>query len=153
MNNQQFLNTGVLEDQDLAREESGNLQQEHTIMVVDDDDDYCFVTKIMLKKAGVGKKIIVASDGLEALNKLQGIAASGGKLPAIIFLDLKMPVMDGFEFLEEATKSSGLNLSQTKIFVTTSSVLPKDKEKALTYTIAGFVSKPLNQDVLRDILI
>lgn len=140
-----------MEDQNLTREASENLQQEFTIMVVDDDDDYCFVTKIMLRKAGIGKQIIVASDGQEALNKLYEFAATGEKLPSIIFLDLKMPVMDGFDFLEEATKSD-LNLSQTKIFVTTSSVLPKDKEKASAYPIAGFISKPLNHDVLRELL-
>lgn len=124
-----------------------------TFMVVDDDLDYLFITEILLKKSGVVKQIITASNGLEALEKLREIAAAGEKNPAIIFLDLKMPVMDGFEFLEEITSSSELDLSQTKIFVTTSSVLPKDKEKAFTYSIAGFVPKPLNQDILKEVLI
>jgi CheY-like chemotaxis protein len=125
--------------------------QQKTIMVVDDDDDYCFVTEMILQQAGAGKKIIKASDGLEALHTLQGLAASGEGLPAIIFLDLKMPVMDGFEFLEEATTSPKLNLSQTRIFVTTSSVLPKDKDKAACYPIAGFIPKPLTQEVVRQL--
>ncbi|AHM58742.1 response regulator receiver domain-containing protein [Flammeovirgaceae bacterium 311] len=63
-----------------------------------------------------------------------------------------MPVMDGFEFLEEATSTPELNLSQTKIYVTTSSVLPKDKEKVAAYPIAGFIPKPLNQNILKEIL-
>lgn len=99
-------------------------------MVVDDDEDYCFVTKKILQKSGIGKKIITAANGLEALKKLQEITASGEKLPDYIFLDLKMPIMNGFEFLEEAGKSAELDLSETRIFISTSSVLPKDKEKA-----------------------
>jgi CheY-like chemotaxis protein len=126
--------------------------QQKTIMVVDDDDDYCFVTEMVLQQAGIGKDIIIASDGLEAIKKLQGLAAGGEPLPAIIFLDLKMPVMDGFEFLEEATTSPKLNLSQTRIFVTTSSVLPKDKDKAASYPIAGFIPKPLTQETVMQLL-
>lgn len=126
--------------------------EEYRIMVVDDDEDYCFVTEMILRNAGVGNQVVIASDGLEALQELQKMTDKGEKLPAIIFLDLKMPVMDGFEFLEAVTTSTQLNLGQTKIFVTTSSVLPKDREKAATYPIAGFVPKPLNKDMLKEIL-
>ena len=66
--------------------------QEKMIMVV---DDYYFVSEMILKQTGVCNEIIIASDGLEALTKLRGIAANGAHLPALIFLDLKIPVMDG----------------------------------------------------------
>lgn len=120
-------------------------------MVVDDDEDYCFVTKKILQKAGI-EKIITASNGLEALKKLRKITARGDKLPDLIFLDLNMPIMNGFEFLEEASKADELDLSQTRIFITTSSVLAKDKERANNYPIAGFISKPLTQKILGEIL-
>jgi CheY-like chemotaxis protein len=123
-----------------------------TVLVVDDEDNWCFVIKRILQKAGVGNQIITAVNGQDALNKLQGIAATGEKLPELIFLDLKMPVMDGFGFLEAATKAGELNLSQTRIFIMTSSFLPKDKERANGYPIAGFISKPLTQEILADIL-
>lgn len=127
------------------------MQQENTLMIIDDDDDYCFLTKKILQRAGVGQKIITASNGLEALKKLQEFNASEEDLPALIFLDLKMPIMDGFEFLEEVRKTDELDLSNTRIFVMTSSVLPKDKERANTYPIAGFISKPLTPKVLEDL--
>lgn len=126
---------------------------DYTVMVVDDDEDYLYITEIILQRAGIVNRIITASNGLKALEMLRGIAAAGGNNPTVIFLDLKMPVMDGFGFLEEATSSTELNLDQTRIYVTTSSVLPKDKEKALAYPIAGFIPKPLNQNILREILI
>lgn len=127
------------------------MQQEYTVMVVDDDEDYCFVTKKILRKAGI-EKIVTASNGLEALKKLRKISTSGDKLPGLIFLDLNMPIMNGFEFLEEERKSDELDLGQTRIFITTSSVLPKDKERANNYPIDGFISKPLTQQVLGEIL-
>lgn len=120
-------------------------------MVVDDDGDNCFVTKKILQKAGT-EKIITASNGLEALKKLRKISTRGDKLPGLIFLDLNMPIMNGFEFLEEASKSTELDLSQIRIFITTSSVLQKDKEKANNYPIAGFISKPLTPQILGEIL-
>lgn len=128
------------------------MQQEFTVMVIDDDEDYCFVSRKILQKAGIGKQVITASNGLEALKKLQEIAASGEKLPALIFLDLKMPIMNGFEFLEELSKATELDLSKTRIYTTTSSVLPEDKEKANKYPIAGFISKPLSKEILEGIL-
>lgn len=123
-----------------------------TIMVIDDDQDWCFVIKMILQRVGFGKKVITANNGLVALQKLQANAASGEKLPALIFLDLRMPVMDGFEFLDKITNLSEINLHQTKIFIVTSSNLPQDKEKAMGYTIAGFISKPLTPETLSDIL-
>ncbi len=114
------------------------LQQINTVMVVDDDDNWCFVSKKILQKAGVGKQIITANNGLDAIKKLQTFAANGEKLPELIFLDIKMPVMDGFEFLEEVSKTANLDFSQTKIFMYSSSFHAKDRERANLYPVSGF---------------
>lgn len=111
-----------------------------------------FFGKENFTEIGNSKKIITAANGLEALKKLQKITANGEKLPDFIFLDLKMPIMNGFEFLEEGSKSAELDLSETRIFITTSSVLPKDEEMANKYPIAGYISKPLTKQSLEDIL-
>jgi CheY-like chemotaxis protein len=122
------------------------------ILVVDDDENWCFISKRMLSKASMGKEIITAKNGLEALNKLQQYAANGEKLPELIFLDIKMPVMDGFEFLEELSSLDNLNLSDTKIFICSSSLHPKDQERAAQHAVAGFLSKPFTTDVLSAIM-
>ncbi|RDV14574.1 response regulator [Pontibacter diazotrophicus] len=127
-------------------------QQINVVLVVDDDDNWCFVSKKILQKAGVGKDIITANNGQQALEILQAFAAEGKKLPELIFLDIKMPLMDGFQFLEIATKSAELDLSRTKIFVCSSSFLSKDKDRAKQYPVAGFITKPLTLEILRDIL-
>ncbi len=127
-------------------------QQIETVLVVDDDETWCFVSKRILQKAGVGKQVITAQNGLEAFKKLRSIAESGQKMPELIFLDLKMPVMDGFEFLESVTKSIDLNLDSTRIFVCSSSLLAQDKERVNKYPVAGFVPKPITQEILNAIL-
>ncbi len=67
-------------------------------------------------------------------------------------VDIKMPVMDGFAFLENLTKMPDLNLSQTKIYIMTSSFLNKDKERAQVYPIWGYITKPLTEEIIRNII-
>jgi CheY-like chemotaxis protein len=142
-----------VEEQSQVYNSTEQKQQPDLVLVVDDDDNWCYLSKRILQKAGVGKQVMTAPNGLEALKKLQAMVVNQEKLPDLIFLDIKMPVMDGFEFLERVTKTAELNLSQTRIFVLTSSSLPKDKERANGYPIAGFISKPLTPEILKDILV
>lgn len=140
-------------DQRADRANSAVIPSIDTILVVDDDECCCFVMKRCIQKGGFDQQIITVHNGKEALQKLLAIAATGDRLPDFIFLDIKMPVMNGFEFLEEVTHSTELNLSQTKIYMCTSSTYFKDKEQANLYPIAGFLTKPLTPEVLKDILV
>jgi CheY-like chemotaxis protein len=142
----------TLETRSTTDNKPAELPQIDTVLVIDDDEGWFFIYKNMFRKVGVGNQLLTANNGLEGLKILQNIAAKNEKLPELIFLDIKMPVMDGFDFLDEVTKSADLDLSQTKIFICTSSFHPKDKEKANLYPISGFITKPLTQDILRDIL-
>ncbi len=128
------------------------MPQINSVLVVDDDDNICFLTKLLLKDAGFDKRVITAYNGLEALQILQAMASGSEKLPELILLDIKMPVMDGFEFLDQLAKAAELDLGQTRIFISTSSILPKDKQRASLYPVAGFLTKPLTEETLRTIL-
>jgi CheY-like chemotaxis protein len=142
-----------MQDQYVIKTNSAGIPPINTILVIDDDESHHFLVKRNLQKSGCRQQIITAQNGLDALHKLQAIAASGEKLPELIFLDIRMPVMDGFEFLAEVTQLTKLNLNQTKIYMCTSSMLPKDKERASLYAIAGFLPKPLTAEILNDILV
>lgn len=128
------------------------MQQVKTILVVDDDENWCYLSKKIIQRAGVANDIIMAYNGLEAFKKLENLRNNGEKLPDLIFLDIKMPVMDGFEFLEELAKSKSIDFTQTKIYMVSSSALAKDKERAEKYPIAGFITKPLTAQILADIV-
>ena len=142
-----------MEDRRAPRANSAAVPPSDTILVVDDDETCCFLLKRSIQKTGFDQQIITAHTGLEALQKLQALAAAGDKLPGFIFLDIKMPVMNGFDFLEEVTHLAELNLSQTRIYMCTSSAYPKDKEQACLYPIAGFLTKPLTHEALYGILV
>jgi len=124
-----------------------------SVLIIDDDADWCFIAKMILQRAGFGKNVITANNGQEGLKILRTMSEKGEKLPDIIFLDIKMPVLDGFEFLEAITKLTEPDLSRTRIYICSSSSHPKDKEKANLYPIAGFIPKPLTVDILRGILV
>lgn len=124
----------------------------NNVLVVDDDDNWCFLTKLILQKANIFKEITIARNGQEALNQIKALAAHGESLPELILLDIKMPVMDGFEFLEAIQICPALNLSRTRIYLSTSSFLQTDKERAQRYPISGFITKPLTEEMLDDIL-
>ncbi|RNI29310.1 response regulator [Rufibacter latericius] len=124
-----------------------------TVMVIDDDANWVFISKLYLKKAGIKNEVITAKNGQEAISKLQELTSNGDqKLPDLIFVDLWMPVMDGFELLEQITQLNQLDLSQTKVYVCSSSFNPQDKEKASQFPITGFLTKPFNQETLKEIL-
>ncbi|ALI97895.1 response regulator [Rufibacter tibetensis] len=142
-----------MEERKVAVANPEKLQQIETVMVVDDDDNWIFISKINLKKAGVGKEIITARNGREALTKLQDLAATGEKkLPELIFVDIRMPVMDGFEFLEQITQEGTIDLGQSRVYMCSSSLNPADKERSCQYPIAGFITKPVTREILQSIL-
>lgn len=141
-----------MENQSTKDNNIKDLPQIDTVLVVDDEDNWLYVTKILLQDSGSVKRVLTANNGLEALKKLQTLMANGEKMPEVMIVDLKMPVMDGFEFLENLTKSQNMDLGYTKIFITTSSFLTKDKERAKQYPISGYITKPLTEEIVRDIL-
>ncbi|ALI98904.1 response regulator [Rufibacter tibetensis] len=123
------------------------------IMLVDDDDTTNFVNKRLLTKLGVAKEILVKKNGAEALEYLQKSNQDGVTYPDLIFLDIKMPVMDGFSFLDEY---HALNLSQDGsmiILMLTSSASFYDLERLKGYTsVKKHFSKALTESDIKEIM-
>jgi CheY-like chemotaxis protein len=118
------------------------------ILLVDDDSHANFFHQRLLKKMDCSKVIEIVTDGEMAL----GFIRSKTNKPDIIFLDINMPKMDGWEFLEEYEK---LNTGEkAKIVVMLSSSLnPDDKSKARNYTsVGGFITKYLEKEAVEEIL-
>lgn len=92
------------------------------ILVIDDDANIVFLTKRLLSSVGIGKQIDTAYNGVEGLAQIREAAAQG-LLPQLILLDIKMPVMDGFTFMDELLKLK-LNLTDTRIVLLSSSQSP-----------------------------
>ena len=115
-------------------------------LLIDDDDIFNFLSQRVLKSCGITDTITTFSNAKEALVYL---AESKKNSTDIILLDIRMPEMDGFEFLEKFTMLNFLNID---IFMLTSSLDKRDRERALTYSsVKGFYSKPLNKEIALEI--
>jgi len=119
------------------------------IMLIDDDEDDNYFHQIILRKMDITHHIQVAQTGLEALDYLEKENA----VPDIIFLDINMPGMNGWEFLDEYKKLSAKQRATVIIIMLTTSISPADQEKAERMPeIASFQSKPMTHEMLTDIL-
>ena len=128
------------------------------ILVIDDDEPTNFFTRIILEEADCCNYIKTVQSGQEALDYLaQSEKASADPnlfpSPDLIFLDINMPAMNGWEFLDEYKK---LNIApQHKIIMVmlTTSLFPEDKAKATrSPEISGFENKPLTLEKLEKIM-
>ena len=115
------------------------------ILLVDDDESCNFLSETILQDMDAAKEIEVAEDGLVACSLMEK-----GTCPDIIFLDIRMPRMDGFDFLEKLNKMKVCDSS--KIFMLTSSPRQEDREKAFQYkNVLEYLEKPLTEQVVRRI--
>ena len=119
------------------------------ILLVDDNDADNEFHSIIIQKVGITDNIQIAEDGEEALEFLK---KENQVMPELIFLDINMPRMNGWEFLEEYKQ---LNIKEKQIIIVmlTTSVNPADMERANKIAeVTGFKVKPLNAAMLTEIL-
>lgn len=122
------------------------------VCIVDDDPTHVFITKKYIELSGFVDKILVCSNGKDAFESLQKLILNKDKLPKIIFLDLNMPIWDGWQFLDEFIQ---IPISEPiTIYILTSSNNDDDYEKAKQYSLnSNYLIKPIKQSQLKDILI
>lgn len=125
----------------------------NTCCIIDDDPIFIYGTKRMMKETDFCHSIIVFNNGEDALTGLKEAYKIDHKLPEIIFLDLNMPIMNGWEFLDEFVKLPNISLSKTVIYVISSSVDPKDIEKVKEYElISNYILKPITPNDFETVL-
>ncbi len=121
------------------------------VWIVDDDDIYQYTITKTLEIENVTHDVQVFSDGETALESLQELAGTGSGLPDFILLDLNMPIMDGWQFLDEYQNFP--DIDTIKLFVVTSSVSEADQEKVKSYpSVQDYVVKPVDIKALKQLL-
>ena len=124
-----------------------------TAMLIDDSEIDNFINLKMLEGCNFAERVYVHTNGKSALEFLKNIERMGtGQnvlFPDVIFLDLNMPVMDGYQFADEFEKLPETLKNGTKIVVLTTSLNPSDIDKAKKYPqIIKYVNKPLTHPTL-----
>lgn len=122
------------------------------ILLVDDDNVFNFLSTKLLQWSGLANEIQTALNGQEALDLLNNYYMGTAARPDVILLDLNMPVMDGFSFLEAFQKISWPRKHKVCIIIVTSSHNPKDMARAKQMGVAHYLTKPLSQESLLEAL-
>jgi CheY-like chemotaxis protein len=124
-----------------------------SILLVDDDEINNFISIKLIKKALLNTEITACLNGKFAIDQLLDMKSKeSGKLPDYILLDINMPIMNGWEFLDEYERLKIDPEGKTKIFIISSSVFSNDISKAKSYPlVVDFVSKPLNIEKINEL--
>jgi CheY-like chemotaxis protein len=128
--------------------------RDHKIWIVDDDKMHHFITTKQLRKKAATATFDVFFNGEDALAKLESLIDNNEALPTCILLDLNMPIMDGWAFLDEIKLKYPHIASVCEIFIVTSSMLQQDRDKAKDYSfIKQYIVKPINSSELGEIIL
>lgn len=122
------------------------------VLLIDDNHIDNLINRKILGNANFAETITVIDSPEKAFEFLKDALLSGKNVPEVIFLDLRMPNMNGFEFLKSFTELPNLSPELIKIYVLSSSLDPKDIKKINdNHLVSKFIGKPLTNQVLEEI--
>jgi len=123
------------------------------VYLIDDDDIYVFLTKKTILRVVEDVDVAVFGDGLQAITQLREIAGRPDLLPDIIFLDLNMPVMDGWEFLKEYQEIYQSFARKIELYIVSSSISPHEMERSKNISVVTeFIIKPMAKEKVLEVL-
>lgn len=133
-----------------------NGQSYYAVMLIDDNEIDNLINQKMIEAANIAEHIYThtgARSAIEFLRNLEKLdKETKNVMPEVIFLDIDMPLMDGFQFLDEFDKLSEGTKKKCKVVMLTSSINPQDVNKSKRYSyVKKYINKPLSQDNLANL--
>lgn len=122
-------------------------------LFIDDDKATNYINRFLAQRSNYFENIIVVFSAKEGLEYLEEVCKNKTLAPEIIFLDINMPAMNGWDFLNDLNKMEALEKSNLKIYMLTSSSRKEDINKAKEYSsVRGFLTKPLTNELLENLV-
>jgi len=123
------------------------------IVIIDDDRFQVATLQKIISDTNLAETVSIFGNGQEAVDYLTTISNQGEGLPHIIFLDINMPVMNAWKFLELFTRMKRLLYRPIPIYVVTSSTAGTDMAQSRHHaTVKGYITKPVNKEKIRQVL-
>lgn len=124
-----------------------------SVLLVDDDEATNFLHQVYLKEWDLAEDIYTAMNGQEALDFLESNLDFRKNKPSLILLDINMPVMNGFEFMEAYAELDASMKASIVVVMLTSSIHPSDKDRAgEVKDLNSFMNKPLTKEQLESVI-
>lgn len=124
-----------------------------TAMLIDDNEIDNIINAKMLESTGFARRVQIYTNGLSALEFFKNLERdkylNRDMIPDVVFLDINMPLMDSFQFLQEFGRLDKSITKNCKIAILTTSINPSDKERSLNNErVMSFINKPLTKEGL-----
>lgn len=130
-----------------------SLQTKPTIAIIDDTPEDLYITRRILEKHIPGISIKTFSLATDTITYLENNSSQPGNIPDIIFVDIHMPQMNGFEFLDAFSKLPETVTTKCKVHMLSSSFNNSDIERASAHAYSkSFIEKPITSDLIRTIV-
>ena len=119
-------------------------------LLIDDDDIIGIVHPAIIYQVFPDSEVTLIKSSAEGLDYIKKLEATNSPAPEVMFLDINLPKMNGFELLDELSEKDLAFLKATQIFMLSSSIDRRDMEKVEANSIiSGFIGKPLSMDFIR----
>ena len=121
-----------------------------TTFIIDDDDIYVYAIKRLINIKKLSENVVVFKNGKQAIDYFVETPLDDLLMPEVILLDVRMPVMDGWGFLEQFSKMDFSSKPKVTVYMVSSSIDPRDLKKADNFPLVEkYLFKPINSEDLK----